>query len=80
MRHAVVVEVRAGREALAAHLTLVGLLARVDAAVGVEGTRRRESLAAHVTRVGLLSCNDNVHVSDHARNGLSLYGTFWDLG
>lgn len=55
MRHAVVVEVAAGGESLAAHLALVGLLATVDAAVGVEAAGRREPLVADHTHVRLLS-------------------------
>ena len=57
VRHAVIVEVGAGGEALATDLALVRLLARVDATVRVERARRRERLAADVTRVRFLTCN-----------------------
>ena len=55
MRHAVVVQVGAGRESLAADLALMRLLPGVDAAVRVQRARRGKRLAAYVTRVRLLS-------------------------
>lgn len=50
-----VVEIGAGGEALAAHLTLVGLLAAVDAHVGVERARGAESFPADAADVRLLA-------------------------
>jgi hypothetical protein len=58
--HAVVVQVGAGREPLAAHLALVWLLSAVDAPVCVEGTGRGEPFAAHQTHVRLLTCTQHV--------------------
>lgn len=55
MRHAVVVEVAAGREPFAADLTLVRFLAAVDAPVRVETTGRREPFVADHADVWLLT-------------------------
>jgi hypothetical protein len=55
VRHAVVVEVGAGRETFSTDITLMRLLPRVDPAVSVQGTRRAERLPALHTRVGLLT-------------------------
>lgn len=64
MRHAVVVEVTASCEPLAAHLALVRFLAAVDAPVCVETAGRREPLVAHHTHVRLFTWN--IHESDQS--------------
>ena len=53
--HLVVVEVTGSSEALAADSALVGLLAAVDAPVGVEAGAGAEALAADVTHMRLLA-------------------------
>lgn len=49
--HAMVVEIGAGRKAFPTHLTLVGLLARVDSSMGVQRTGRTEALSTDETHV-----------------------------
>jgi hypothetical protein len=55
MCHAVVVQVGAGGEAFAAHLTLVGLLARMYPSVGVQRAGGAEAFAAHHANVGFFA-------------------------
>ena len=59
MCHAVIIQVGAGGEPFAAHLTLVWLLPAVDAPVCVQRTGRGKSLAAHQAHVWLLTCHVN---------------------
>lgn len=57
VRHAMVVEVRAGRESLATYRTFVWFFTAVYAPVCVERTGRRKRFEAYVTRVRFLTCN-----------------------
>ncbi len=63
MGHPVVVEVGAGGEAFAADLTLMRLLAGVDAPVRVQRRAGREGLSTHVARVRLLSCTQKEFIA-----------------
>ena len=55
VRHSVVVEVRAGGEALATHGTLVWLLTGVNSTMSVERTGSGERLETYVACVRLLT-------------------------
>lgn len=57
MCHPVIVEVAAGGEPLATDLALVGLLAAVYTAVGVETAGCGESLVTNHAHVGFFTCN-----------------------
>lgn len=55
MCHAMVVEVRGGREPFQTNRTLVRLLSAVNPPVRVQGRRSAESFTANHTDVGLFS-------------------------
>ena len=57
MCHAVVVEIGAGCESLAAHATHVRFFTWVDAAMRVERARRAECLTTHIATMRFLSWN-----------------------